>query len=132
MGAKPAQTVTEIEETRERLEDEFGELQRRLPAPALWAKRVVGVAVGGGTGGTVFWFVARRLRRRNKAKEEARQVKVVVSVLPDAWAKKLTEALQDNRWRQWAAVAFSGWALVRLAELRQLRRMNKALLAKAA
>ena len=128
MGAEPTQALKEIAETRERLDGELRELQRRLPAPARWAKRAAGLAAGGGAGATAFWFVVRRVRKRKKAKDQQQQIQADVNLLPGQWATKLTEAIQDARWRQGAAVAFGGWALFRLAELRQLRRMNRALL----
>ena len=66
MGSSAAETGREIEETRSRLESDIRELEGRLPKPAIWAKRVVGVAVGGGIGGSVFWFGVRRIRKRRK------------------------------------------------------------------
>ena len=67
MGNSTAATLTEIEQTRNRLERDVAELAERLPAPAIWLKRLAGVAVGGGVGGSLFWFVAHRIR--SKAKE---------------------------------------------------------------
>jgi len=129
MGASAAQTVREIEETRTRLDSELRELERRMPAPARWAKRVVGVAVGGGLGGAAFWFAAKRLRRkRAEQKVEQRPVQAVVNVLPERWADRLSETLEEDRWKQWAAVVGGAWLLFRLAELRQMRRMNRMLL----
>jgi hypothetical protein len=132
MGASAAQTVREIEETRTRLDSELRELERRMPAPARWAKRIVGLAVGGGIGGAAFWFAAKRLRRKRlEQRAEERPVQAVVNVLPERWADRLTETLEDDRWKQWAAVVGGAWLLFRLAELRQMRRMNRALLAGA-
>ena len=130
MGAEPAQAMKEIAETRARLDGELQELHRRLPAPARWAKRLAGLAAGGGASATAFWFVIRRVRKRTKARHEHQQIQAIVNVLPEEWATKLNETIRDVRWRQGAAVAFGGWALFRLAELRQLRRMNRALLAR--
>jgi hypothetical protein len=128
MGEGSAQTVREIEETRDRLETEFRELEDRLPRPAVWTKRVVGVAVGGGLGGTAFWFVARRLRGRRKAKQAgAEPIQAVINVVPERWAESVSGALEDGRWQGWLMVGGAAWLLFRLAELRQLRRMNRAL-----
>jgi hypothetical protein len=130
MGATAAQTVREIEDTRSRLDSELRELERRMPAPARWAKRVVGVAVGGGLGGAAFWFAAKRLRKkRTEQKAEQRPVQAVVNVLPERWANRLSETLDDDRWKPWVAVVGGAWLLFRMAELRQMRRMNRALLA---
>jgi hypothetical protein len=131
MGQSTAETVREIEDTRDRIESSFRELEERLPRPAVWTKRLVGVAVGGGVGGTLFWFGARRLRNRKKKKEIAQAivpVQTVVKVLPDRWTEKLSNALEDGEWKGWAVLVGGAWALFRLAELRQLRRMNRVLL----
>jgi hypothetical protein len=61
MGQTTAETVKEIEATRSRLDSEFRELEARLPAPAVWAKRLVGIAVGGG--------LVKRLRSSREQKE---------------------------------------------------------------
>jgi len=132
MGASAAQTVKEIEETRARLDSEIRELEQRLPAPAVWAKRLMGLAVGGGAGGAVFWFTVKRLRRRRKEKVEEEQVQAVVNVLPERWAESLSGVIEDGRWKPWAAMAGGAWLLFRLAELRQLRRLNRTLLVGAA
>ena len=132
MGESAAATVTEIEETRDRLEEQLTELQDRLPAPAVWAKRVAGIAATGGATATMVLFVVRR-RRKKKAAEKAlaaaAPVNAVVKVLPDAWAERIREGLEDGQWKPWAAGAAGLYVTFRLAELRQMRRMNRALLA---
>jgi hypothetical protein len=125
MGKSSAETVREIEETRVRLDAEIRELEDRLPAPAVWAKRLVGVAVGGGVAGSALLFGMRTLRKRRKQKAE--RVQAVVQVLPERWAERVSEAMEDGRWRQWIAVGGAVWLVLRLAELRQLRRTNKLL-----
>jgi hypothetical protein len=125
MGESAAQTVKEIEETRERLDAELRELETRLPRPAVWTKRLLGVAVGGGVGATAFLFAVRRLRKRKKEKAPDTQVQAVINVLPERLAERISDALEDGRARQWAAAAAGVWVLLRLAELRQLRRMNR-------
>ena len=128
MGTNAAETVMEIEATRTRLDHDIQELHDRLPAPAVWTKRLVGVAVGGGAAGSAFWFAVRRMKKKRsgaKAKEEVQRVQAVVQVLPEQWAKTLSEAMEDGRWKSWAGAAAGVWVLLRLAELRQLRRMNR-------
>jgi len=130
MGESAAATVTEIEETRDRLEDSLTELQDRLPAPAVWAKRAAGVAAAGGAMTTMTLFVIRRRRKKKAvAKAQAAPVNAVVQVLPDKWADRIREGLEDGEWKPWAAGAAGVYVAFRLAEIRQLRRMNKALLA---
>lgn len=125
MGESAAQTVKEIEETRDRLDAELRELETRLPSAAVWTKRVVGMAVGGGLGATAFLFAVRRLRKRKKQKAPDTQVQAVINVLPEGMADRISDALEDGRVKQWAAAAAGVWVLLRLAELRQLRRMNR-------
>ena len=129
MGQNAAETVKEIEEIRGRLTADFEELQGRMPAPAVWAKRLVGVAVGGGIAGSALWFGLRRLRGRKKRKPTFREApaQAVVQVLPDDLVEKISERLRDERLKQWLVAIGGAWVLFRLAELRQLRRMNKAM-----
>jgi hypothetical protein len=132
MGQAAAETVRQIEDTRDRLEDEIRELEDRLPRPAVWAKRM---AVGGGMLGAATLFLMRR--RRKKKKERVQEVKAValqpvqtvVRVLPDRWEKRVGKALEDDEWKGWVAMTGGAWLLFKLAELRQMRRMNRALLA---
>jgi F0F1-type ATP synthase membrane subunit a len=125
MGQSAAQTVREIEETRERLDAELRELETRLPSAAVWTKRVVGMVVGGGVGATAFLFALRRMRKRKKEKAPETQVQAVINVLPEGVAERISDAIEDGRVKQWAAAAAGIWVLLRLAELRQLRRMNR-------
>ena len=131
MGESAAQTVREIEDTRDRLDAELRELEQRLPQPAVWAKRAIGFAVGGGTAAIATMFL---LRRRKKKKEEARAaatVPAVIQVLPERWAEQVADRLEDGRWKPYAAGAAALYVLFRLAELRQMRRMNRTLVAGA-
>lgn len=126
MGQSPAETVREIEEVRERLTVDIAELQRRMPRPAVWGKRAIGVALGSGVAGTLFLFTVRRVRRRRRKG----QVQAVVNVLPEDLTKALRDRLDDERVRR-AAIAVGGlWLLFRLAELRQLRRLREVTLAR--
>ena len=131
MGESAAATVREIEATRERLETELTELQDRLPAPAVWAKRAVGILAGGGAATSAALFLIRRRRRKRREAEEAARlatpVSAVIRVLPEAWAERVRDSLEDGRWKPWAAGAAGIYVAFRLAELRQLRRMNRAL-----
>jgi hypothetical protein len=119
MGQSAAETVKEIEEVRERLQHDLGELQDRLPQPAVWAKRAVGVALGGGVAGSMLWFV---MRRRKKSRQPE-FIQPVVKVLPDEVVDAVRHQLEDDRWKAWAMGLGGAWLLFRLAELRQLRRL---------
>jgi hypothetical protein len=134
MGQSSAETVKEIEQIRGRLEDEIRELEDRLPRPALWVKRLVGMAVGGGVAGLAFWTAVRRFQKRRQAEAEAEAERYeaqspVIQVLPDRWAGRLEGAFADDRVKTLAAAGVAVWLLLRLAELRQLRRVNRALIA---
>jgi len=131
MGQSPAETVREIEETRSRLESNLRELEERLPAPAVWAKRVAGLAVGGGVGGTLFWAAIRRVRKRRKKQREAEAARPVVQVIPPEWADRLSGAMREGEWKGWLLIAGGLWFLLRLAEIRQLRKTNRLLVTSA-
>jgi hypothetical protein len=132
MGQAATETVRQIEDTRDRLEDEIRELEDRLPRPAVWAKRM---AVGGGIAGAATMFLVRR--RRKKKKERVQEVKAValqpvqtvIRVLPERWEKRVGKAVENDEWKGWVALAGGAWLLFKLAELRQMRRMNRAMLA---
>jgi hypothetical protein len=130
MGKSSAETVREIEETRDRIESEIRILEERLPKPALWTKRAIGVAVGGGLGGTLFWFGVKRVRKSRKAKKQQSQpVNAVIQLLPENLSAKASELLENGQAKNVAIAAAGLWFAIRIAELRQLRRMNRALLA---
>ena len=130
MGKNAAETVREIEETRDKIESELRVLEDRLPRPAVWTKRLIGVAVGGGLGGAMFWFGVKRVRNRKKAKrQQPAPVNAVINLLPDNVSERVSSALENGQAKN-AALAVGGvWLALRIAELRQLRRMNRALLA---
>ncbi|MGA9160593.1 MAG: hypothetical protein WB297_06980 [Actinomycetota bacterium] len=78
MGEATDRTVTEIEETRRRLEADLRDLEARLPAPFRSTKSLVGVIVGS-TALTA--FVLRRFRsKRSDARPSA---EVVVRIVRD-------------------------------------------------
>jgi hypothetical protein len=133
MGQATAETVRQIEDTRDRLEDEIRELEDRLPRPAVWAKRAVGVVVGGGMAGAAAMFLLRRRKKRKRAQEvktvALQPVQTVVRVLPERWEKRVGKAVEDEEWKGWLTLAGGAWLLFKLAELRQLRRMNRAVIA---
>jgi hypothetical protein len=129
MGQGSAQTVREIEETRERLESDLRELEQRMPQPAVWAKRAVGFLVGGGTAATVALVLLRRRKKKREKEERLERVPAVIQVLPERWAEQVSERMSEGSWKPYAAGAVGLYVLFRLAELRQMRRMNRALLA---
>jgi hypothetical protein len=64
MGTSSAETVREIEDIRSRMDRDFQELERRLPQPGVWAKRLIGILVGGGIGVLILRAVIKGVRRR--------------------------------------------------------------------
>jgi hypothetical protein len=71
MGETAAETMREIDATRNRLDGELRQLEGRLPAAAKVAKRAAGAAAGMG----VLGVVARFAMRRRKSKEGDRRVR---------------------------------------------------------
>ena len=137
MGNSTAATLTEIEQTRNRLERDMAELAERLPAPAIWLKRLAGVAIGGGVGGSLFWFVAHRIRNKSKKGKEKKAAKEapaavvpapVVQVLPPEWGERLGELFEGGQWKGPAIAIGTVWVLLRWMELRRLKRLTKAML----
>ena len=139
MGASSDATVKEIEDIRGRLEENFMELERRMPAPAIWGKRVAGIAIGGGVSALVLRQVLKRGARKRAAKKRVEEilpaavgaavpVQTLIQVIPDDVAEKIAAAFEDGRWKQWVGAAAGVWLAIRLLEMRQLRRVNRALI----
>jgi len=129
MGQRSLETVREIEQTRSDLESKIHALEERVP-PLTLVRRVAGLAVGGGVGGTVFWFTVRRVRARKQRKEEeaaAQPISAVINVIPDRWAVRLEEAMAGEHAKQWALGIVGLWLVVKLAEIRQMRALRHAM-----
>jgi hypothetical protein len=132
MGEGSAATVREIEDTRERLDAQIRALEERMPEPARVAKKAAGIAVAGGATTTALVFFLKR-RKKKRAKVEAPAGATVIKVFPDDFgkdmSKKIGKSMEDGEWKGWVAIAGSTWVVLRLLEIRQLRRMNRAILA---
>jgi hypothetical protein len=130
MGQSAAATVREIEGIRGRIETNLREIERRMPTPGIWAKRLVGVAISGGVGAFLLRKAVKRARPKPRRAAPA-PAQAVVQLVPDEVSRKVASAVQDGTWKQWAGVAAGVWLAVRLVELRQLRRLNRALITRA-
>lgn len=122
MGEGTAQTVSDIQATRDRLAANLTQLERKLPAPAALGKRLAGVALGGGAGGTALFFVARRLRHRRRRSKPKHESARLISV---ELAPRLGTGLDPERTEHWlrTLAALGGiWLALRALEVRQLRR----------
>ncbi len=135
MGESSAATVKEIEDIRERLETNFEELERRMPAPAIWGKRLAGIAIGGGMSALILRQILKRTGKRRSPVEKAKRAvagaaptQAVIQVVPEEVAGKVSKAFEDGRWKQWAAAGAGVWLALRLIELRQLRKLNRSLI----
>ena len=135
MGESSAATVREIEDIRGRLTSNIEELERRMPAPAIWAKRAAGIAVGSGISALLLRQVFKRAKKRRSAKKKIgaavgglAPAQAVIQIVPDDVAERIAEAFEDGRWKQWAAAGAGVWLALRLLELRQLRKVNRTLL----
>lgn len=74
MGEAADRKVTEIDQTRQRLERDLLELEDRMPAPLRSAKSLLGIVVGGAASA----FLAKRLLSRRSDKKPAAEVVVKV------------------------------------------------------
>ena len=135
MGESSASTVKEIEDIRDRLEVNFQELERRMPAPAIWGKKLAGIAIGGGMGALILRQVLKRsakkaspLKRAKRAIAEAPPTQAVIQVVPEEVAGRVSKAFEDGKWKQYAVAGAGLWLTFRLIELRQLRKLNRALI----
>jgi hypothetical protein len=127
MGESAAETVREIEAVRGDLEGKVRVLEDRLPKAAALGKRVIGIAVGGGAGSTVFWFVVRRLRKRRAPARKTKQVAQVGSTVIELAVPEISDEA-----RPWLYGAAAMWVVIRLAEIRETRRMNRLMAKRAA
>lgn len=128
MGESAAQTVREIEDTRGKLETELRELEDRLPEPKAVARRAA-VVGGGAVAATAGLVLVRRTLRARRAKRAAARArtKVVLRALPDRVATPIGEVLEADQWKVVVAGVGVVWFVLRVAELRQLRRLNRVL-----
>ncbi|MDP8955978.1 MAG: hypothetical protein M3N24_03345 [Actinomycetota bacterium] len=128
MGQGTDQTVRQIEDARERLGTELSEFEERLPNRLPTGGRAVLPIAGAvaATGATV--LVVRGVRGRARARAAARRLpaRIIGRVLPGRVGRSRTET-PDDRWKLWAAAAGGVWLAVRLAQLQQLRRLNRTL-----
>jgi hypothetical protein len=88
---------------------------------------VAGLAAAGATGTAL--LLARRRRKREKPVDRVQhRAAEMAQNLPDRWADTVSERMDDTKWRIWAVTAAGlAWLLFRMAEMRQLRRMNRSL-----
>lgn len=121
MGEGTAQTVSDIQATRDRLAANLAQLERKLPAPAALGKRLAGVALGGGAGGTALFFVARRLRRRRRSKPKHESARLISVELAPHLGTGL-DAERTEHWLRTLAALGGIWLALRALEVRQLRR----------
>lgn len=87
MGSSTAETVKEIEEIRTSLDGKMRVLDQRLPRPAVWARRALGILLGGGA---LAGLAMAMLRRRRKKDEPVTRVRV--EIVPELPARVLTDA----------------------------------------
>lgn len=118
MGETSTETAKEIEDVKGRLEQEIHTLENRLPTPPKSAKKA-GLALGvAGAALLLGRTFAKRSRKRAISKLESAQ-----ELIPE----KVRGAFEEGQWTTWAGIAAGAWLVVRLSELRQLRKINKAL-----
>jgi hypothetical protein len=93
------------------------------------AALLTGLTAAGGTGAAL--VLARRARRRKRSVSERAQA--AARQTSGRLAKSISSRLEEPDWRLWGLAGLAlAWFLVRMAELRQLRRMARALIASRA
>lgn len=81
MGKAADRKVTEIEETRRRLEADLRDLEERIPAPLRSAKSLAGLALGGTAAATLAALLLRKLRPNRADRHPTAEV--VVRIVRD-------------------------------------------------
>ena len=126
MGEGTARAVKDIEEARERLQDDFEELASRLPRlpqSGDIGPKVIVPAAGAVAGGLVIWLADRSRRKRKRArKAEEMAAQAAPQELED-----LMDVLRDGGWKGPAIVAAGIWGVLKIAEARSVRRLSKAI-----
>ncbi|MGZ4131398.1 MAG: hypothetical protein ACXVPR_11325 [Actinomycetota bacterium] len=79
MGQATDRKLTEIEETRRRIEADLRELEARVPAPLRSVKSLVGMVLGS----AVLTALVGRMLSRKKGSKDRPQAEVVVRVVRD-------------------------------------------------
>lgn len=103
---------------------------------------LTGLTAAGGTGAAL--ALARRARRRNRSAAEraqaaarrlpdrAKKLPAQAKKLSDQWSKGVSSKLEEPDWRLWGLAGLViTWFLVRMSEVRQLRKMNRILISRA-
>jgi hypothetical protein len=120
MGASAPETVSEIEQTRARLDAGLKELERRLPAVSA-IKRTAAIAAGSGVAGTLVLAVLRRGRKRRKAAEQAHAATIVLN-LPEGFPRVPRVVEDAGELKGWLLIAGAVWVVLRLIEIAARRR----------
>jgi hypothetical protein len=81
MGEAADRVVTEIEQTRTRIERDLAELEARLPSRIRSTKMAVGAVVGSSTAAGIASWLLRQRRASQQAK--ARSTEVVVRIVTE-------------------------------------------------
>lgn len=111
MGQSSAETVKEIEDIRGRIDSNLRVLEDRMPRPAIWAKRLVGIAVGGGIAALVLRSVVKKGAGKVKGRFKGDEEPAESGGGSKLWMAGLT-----------AAVVGIG-----IVQVRQLQRLNRSL-----
>jgi ElaB/YqjD/DUF883 family membrane-anchored ribosome-binding protein len=122
MGEGSTETVQEIEDVRSRLGNQIEELEGRISKSPDVAKKAAGGLAAAAATFLLFKGVRRRIKKRKASKIES-SLESAAEYIPE----QIREAVQEQDWRFWAGVGIGAIVLFRMSELRQLRRINKAL-----
>ena len=121
MGQTSAETVREIEQTRDRLEGELRMLEDRLPSPAALARRA-GVVAGGAAVAVAGLVTVRALMRRREPEPSLPPaLRAVTSKLPDSVAQRVTSVRFEDARRALSLAVLGVTLMARIAEWRRAR-----------
>ncbi|HVM11375.1 MAG TPA: hypothetical protein VM638_02705 [Actinomycetota bacterium] len=117
--------MKEIEEVRGRLGDQVEELESRLPAIARTPRRALGFLAATGAAGAALWVVAGRIRQ---ARRPVGRIERVARKLPDRIANPAMRGIERApSWTGWALAGAGFLAATRIAEMRRLKRIERAI-----
>ena len=98
MGEVAADTVNEIEETRERLGEELDELGRRIPSPPDFLQtKPAKIGIGAGAGTLVALLLARKVRRKRRLRAATEVFEETVSAPAESVLPRRKPRLRKTR-----------------------------------
>jgi hypothetical protein len=117
VGQSSAETVREIEDIRGRIDSNLRELEDRMPQPAIWAKRLVGIAVGGG----IATLALRSVLKKGGGKVKDRLTR------DEGSSSGPAAGGGGGGSKLWTAALTAAVVGIGIVQVRQLQRLNRSL-----